>query len=251
MLNFSQSQLKEIKVYCKLNDISDTDAFIKACFEKGYNIEKYGLLSEDGRLIEKEVIVEKRVEVPVEVIKEVEKVVEVVKEVPVEKVVIKEVIQEIPVDRVVEKEVYITDDKQVDELLLKIQQLENEMSKSDLELNELRQEFSTKTQELEDVRQEFSTKTEEMENIFQNKMSKKDEELDKLRHSLDEVLAKPPVDTTKEKALQETLQKLKTQIIEKDKKIKELENELMNFLNSNEKKGIFLRGSNLGDTLYK
>ena len=90
-----------------------------------------------------------------------------------------------------------------------------------------------------------------MENIFQNKMAKKDEELDELKHNLDKVLAKPPVDTTKEKALQETLQKLKTQIIEKDKKIKELENELMNFLNSNEKKGIFLRGSNLGDTLYK
>jgi chromosome segregation ATPase len=218
MLNFSQSQLKEIKAYCKLNDISDTDAFIKNCFEKGYNIEKYGLLSEDGKLIEKEIIVEKRVEVPVEVIK----VVEVVKEVPVEKIVT------------------IYDKSDDSELLLKIQQLENQ-----------KKEFSTKTQEMEDVRQEFSTKTQEMENIFQNKMSKKDEEIDKLRHSLDEVLAKPPVDTTKEKALQETLQKLKTQIIEKDKKIKELENELMNFLNSNEKKGIFLRGSNLGDTLYK
>jgi len=204
MLNFSQSQLKEIKEYCKLNDISDTDAFINACFEKGYNIEKYGLLSEDGKPIEKEVIVEKRIEVPVE------------------------------------KIVTIYDKSDDSELLLKIQQLENQ-----------KKEFSTKTQELEDVRQEFSTKTQEMENIFQNKMAKKDEELDELKHNLDKVLAKPPVDTTKEKALQETLQKLKTQIIEKDKKIKELENELMNFLNSNEKKGIFLRGSNLGDTLYK
>jgi predicted RNase H-like nuclease (RuvC/YqgF family) len=204
MLNFSQSQLKEIKEYCKLNDISDTDAFINACFEKGYNIEKYGLLSEDGKPIEKEVIVEKRIEVPVE------------------------------------KIVTIYDKSDDSELLLKIQQLENQ-----------KKEFSTKTQEMEDVRQEFSTKTQEMENIFQNKMAKKDEELDELKHNLDKVLAKPPVDTTKEKALQETLQKLKTQIIEKDKKIKELENELMNFLNSNEKKGIFLRGSNLGDTLYK
>jgi predicted RNase H-like nuclease (RuvC/YqgF family) len=204
MLNFSQSQLKEIKAYCKLNDISDTDAFINACFEKGYNIEKYGLLSEDGKPIEKEVIVEKRIEVPVE------------------------------------KIVTIYDKSNDSELLLKIQQLENQ-----------KKEFSTKTQELEDVRQEFSTKTQEMENIFQNKIAKKNEELDELKHNLDKVLAKPPVDTTKEKALQETLQKLKTQIIEKDKKIKELENELMNFLNSNEKKGIFLRGSNLGDTLYK
>jgi len=234
MLNFSQSQLKEIRAYCKLNDISDTDAFIKACFEKGYNIEKYGLLSEDGKPIEK--IVEVVKEVPVEVIKEIEKVVEVVKEVPVKVIKVVEVVKEVPVEKIVT----IYDKSDDSELLLKIQQLENQ-----------KKEFSTKTQEMEDVRQEFSTKTQEMENIFQNKMSKKDEEIDKLRHSLDEVLAKPPVDTTKEKALQETLQKLKTQIIEKDKKIKELENELMNFLNSNEKKGIFLRGSNLGDTLYK
>ena len=53
----------------------------------------------------------------------VEKVIEVVKEVPVEKVVIQEVVKEVPIDRVVEKEIFITDDKQVTELLLKIQQL--------------------------------------------------------------------------------------------------------------------------------
>ena len=36
--------------------------------------------------------------------------------------------------------------------------------------------------------------TQEMENIFQDKMSKKQQELDELRHSLDELLAKPPVE---------------------------------------------------------
>lgn len=33
--------------------------------------------------------------------------------------------------------------------------------------------------------EKFSTKTSKTENIFQKEMSKKDEELDKLRHSLD------------------------------------------------------------------
>jgi predicted RNase H-like nuclease (RuvC/YqgF family) len=51
------------------------------------------------------------VEVPVEVIKEVEKIVEVIKEVPVEKII--------------EKIIQVSDDTQINELLLKIQQLEN------------------------------------------------------------------------------------------------------------------------------
>jgi len=307
-INISQSDLKEIKAYCKLNNISDTEAFIKSCFDKGYYLEKYGLLDDSGKpkVVEKEVIkevivevekivekpvieyvdvireVEKEIEkvveiikeVPVEVIKEVEKVVEVVKEVPVdrvvekiievtkevpvEKVVIQEVVKEVPVDRVVEKEVYITDDSQVkelgdkvaklndgrNELLLKIQQLESD-----------KQLFSTKIDELEGERQKFSTKTEEMENIFQNKMSKKDEELDKLRHSLDELLAKPPVvvknettDNSKQKALEETLQKLRGQMIEKDKKIKELEKTIEDIQSMGGKGATYLSGSNLGRT---
>ena len=75
----------------------------------------------------------------------------------------------------------------MNELLSKIQQLESD-----------KQIFSTKIGEYETERQIFSTKMEEMENIFQNKMSKKDRELDELRHSLDELLAKPPVEVVKE-----------------------------------------------------
>ena len=105
---------------------------------KGSILKRYGLLGktlnegekdlkiggEQEKQAIKEVIVEKRVEIPVEVIKEVEKIVEVIKEVPIE--------------RVVEKEVYITDNTQVNELLLKIQELENGMSKKNEELDELR-----------------------------------------------------------------------------------------------------------------
>ena len=54
----------EIKEYCKINNISDVDAFIIEKISTGFNIEKYG----NAPFI-KEVIVEK--EVPIETIKEV------------------------------------------------------------------------------------------------------------------------------------------------------------------------------------
>ena len=102
-INFSSSELKDIKAFCKLNGL-DINEFVKDCFSQGYQIEKYGLLNADGvKVVEKEVIKEVRVEVPVE--KVVEK--EVIKEVPVE--VIKEVekiiTKNVPVEKEVIKEV--------------------------------------------------------------------------------------------------------------------------------------------------
>jgi hypothetical protein len=196
------------------------------------------------------------VEIPVEVIKEVvkieyvevpvEKIVEVIKEVIVEKEVIKEIIKEVPVEKIVT----IYDNSSENELLLKIQQLE--------------QEFSTKTTEIGIIRQEFSTITTENENIFHYKMSKKDEELDELRRTLDEHLAKPPVEVVVEKettdnlskskldALQNTLAKVRQETLEKDKKIKELEQTIQEIQKFQEnKQAVYLKGSNLDDKLYK
>ena len=180
-------------------------------------------------------------EVPVERV--VEKVIEVVKEIPVEKVVIQEVVKEVPIDRVVEKEIFITDDKQVTELLLKIQQLESD-------------------------KQLFSTITTEMENIFQKEMSKKDDDIAELRQTLDEHLAKPPVErivevvvekettdnSSKSKldALQNTLAKVRQETLDKDKKIRELEQtiqEIQKFQDN--KQAVYFKGSNLDDKLYK
>ena len=128
-LNYSKIFIKEtlgsVDSFCKLNNIDDVDGFIKTIFQEGFNIKKYGLLGKtlnegekdlkmggiEEKRVEIEVIREIRVEVPVEVIKEVEKVVEVIKEVPVEKII--------------EKIVEVSDDTQINELLLKIQQLEN------------------------------------------------------------------------------------------------------------------------------
>jgi hypothetical protein len=193
------------------------------------------------------------VEIPVEIIKEVEKIVEVIKEVPVdrvvekvievtkeipvEKVVIKEVIKEVPVEKVVTKIEYISDDTQLNELLLKIQQLEQE-------------------------KQTFSTKTEEVENVYQDKISKKDEELDELRHSLDELLAKPPVEKIvevivekpivdeKQKLLQQTLQNLRGQLNLKDEEIKKLKEDIEYLKGEIDKPATFLRTSNLKDNIY-
>ena len=136
---FSREIMQTVFAFCEDENIKDIDNFMYLCFKQGFDIKRYGLLGktlnegekdlkiggEQEKQAIKEVIVEKRVEIPVEVIKEVEKIVEVIKEVPIE--------------RVVEKEVYITDNTQVNELLLKIQELENGMSKKNEELYELRQ----------------------------------------------------------------------------------------------------------------
>ena len=276
-LDYKQSQ--DLTRYCELNKLVPEDIAKKSYLE-GFMIEKYGLLgktlNEGEKHVIKEVIVEKRVEIPVEVIKEVvkieyvevpvekvvtvekpvEKLVEVIKEVPVERVV-QEVVKEVPIDRVVEKEVFITDDKQVTELLLKIQQLESD-----------KQLFSTKTQELEEQAQKFSTITTEMENIFQKEMSKKDDDIAELRQTLDEHLAKPPVEkivevvvekettdnSSKSKldALQNTLAKVRQETLDKDKKIRELEQtiqEIQKFQDN--KQAVYFKGSNLDDKLYK
>ena len=267
----TKDELKDLESYCALNKFN-VDKIIKSSFKQGFSIEKYGLLgktvNEGEKHLIKEVIVEKRVEIPVEVIKEVvkieyvevpvevikevtvEKLVEVIKEVPIDKVVIKEIIKEVPVEKIVT----IYDNSSENELLLKIQQLE--------------QEFSTKTTEIGTIKQEFSTITTENENIFHYKMSKKDEELDELRRTLDEHLAKPPVEkivevvvekettdnSSKSKldALQNTLAKVRQETLEKDKKIKELEQtiqEIQKFQDN--KQAVYLKGSNLDDKLYK
>ena len=149
---FSKEIMQTVFAFCEDENIKDIDNFMYLCFKQGFDIKRYGLLGktlnvgekdlkiggEQEKQVIKEVIVEKRVEIPVEVIKEVEKIVEVIKEVPIE--------------RVVEKEVYITDNTQVNELLLKIQELENGMSKKNEELDELRRSLDISKQNVGDDR---------------------------------------------------------------------------------------------------
>ena len=289
-LELDSNQYKDLTRYCGLNKFIPEEIAKKSYLE-GFTIEKYGLLGKThnngekdlktGEIQEKrveiEVIREKRVEIPVEVIKEVIKIEYV--EIPVEKRV------EVPVEKIVERIVNVTDDTKINELLLKIQQLENRpieivevvkevpvdrvvekiiYTTDDIQINELGEKIA----KLENERQLFSTKTTEMENIFHNKMSKKDEELDELRRTLDEHLSKPPVEKivelvvekeitdnslkSKLDALQNTLTKVRQETLEKDKKIKELEltiQEIQKFQEN--KQAVYLKGSNLDDKLYK
>ena len=218
---FNKETLNSVESFCNLNNIDDVDSFIKNIFQEGFNIKKYGLLGKtlnegekhlktggiEEKRVEIEVIREIRVEVPVEVIKEVEKIVTKIE--------------------------YISDKNGETELLLKIQQLE--------------EEISTKTTEIGIIRQEFSTKTTEMENNFQNEMSKKDLELDELRRNLDINL-----DDNKVKMLQQTVQNLTSEVRDLKKKNEELNKQMLDTPKQlGDIPAKFHSSSNLNNDLYK
>lgn len=242
-LNLSSTENKDLISYCNLNDLRISEV-IKKSYLEGFNIERYGLLNMGGireKQVEKEVIVEKRVEIPVEVIKEVvrveyvevpvDRIVEIIKEVPsppieteVIKYVDREVIKEVKVEVPVEKIVYIYDKKE-EEVVTKVE------TNCD--------EFLSKIQELE------SRKPEVIEVI-------KEVPVEVIKEV---VIEKESTDIglkSKLEAIQNTVQKLKLDNIEKDKKIREYEKtieEIQNF--QQDRKAAFLKGSNLDDTLYK
>ena len=151
-LTINKELYDDIKKFCNLNKIDDIDKFILKCLKQGVDIQRYGLLGGietiEEKIVEKEIIVEKRVEVPVEVIKEVEKIIEVPIETVKEIIVEKEVIKEIPVEIVVEKIVnisgtsepqivYVQDEVQINLLKNLLKDLEIEKSEllSKLEKN--------------------------------------------------------------------------------------------------------------------
>lgn len=144
----------------------------------------------------------------------------------VEKVVVKEIVKEVPVEKIVT----IYDKSDDSELLSKIQHLENGMSK-------------------------------------------KQEELAEVRRTLDELLTKPPVEKIVEvvvekeitdnsskvklDAIQTTLAKVRQETLEKDEKIKELENTIQELENTiqelkktqENRQAVYLKGSNLNNKL--
>lgn len=251
-LNLSSTENKDLISYCNMNDLRISEV-IKKSYLEGFNIERYGLLNVGGtreKQVEKEVIVEKRVEIPVEVIKEVvkieyievekpvEKIIEIIKEVPIERVVEKivEIVKEIPVEKivlkdvikevVVEKVIKVSDDTQVNELLLKIEELENKPPKV-----------------LEVIREVPVEKIVEIIKEVQVEVIK------------EVVVEKESTDIglkSKLEAIQNTVQKLKQDNIEKDNKIGEYEKTIEDIQKfQTDRRAAFLKGSNLDDTLYK
>lgn len=202
-INLSSKTTKEVVSYCKLNDIEDVDKFVSDCFKQGLDMEMYGLLGDDsGKTGE---IREKIVEVPVEVIKEVEKIVEV----PVEviKYVDKEVIKEVFVTKIE----YISDENTNNELLSRIEELENQPPK------------------IVEVIKEVEIPVEKVV------------EVEKIVYTSDD---------TKLQMLQTTLQNIRKELLDKNNRIKELEkiiNEFNSFVQN--KPALYHRGSNINDKL--
>jgi hypothetical protein len=235
IINLSQQEIKDIQRFCELNKIEDIPTFLRTCAWKGYEVEKYGLLGKMGGIQEKrveiEVIREKRVEIPVEVIKEVVKIEYV--EVPVE--VIKEVIKEVPVEKIVT----IYDNSSENELLLKIQQLEDE-----------KKIFSTKLTDTEQRLHIFSTKTQENENIFQNRINElENREPERIEIVKEVVIEKTTTDNSKQKALEETIQKIRTELQLKNKEINNLKLTITDMQKQGGSKSVYMDGSNLGKIL--
>jgi hypothetical protein len=254
-IKLSNTEHKDLLSYCNLNDLLISEV-AKKSFTTGFNIERYGLLNPFGnqeKEVVKEVIVEKRVEIPIETIKEiiqveyievpvekiievikevpVEKIVEVIKEVPVERVVVQEVIKEIPVEKVITKTEYVSDDTQINELLSKIQQLE-EMPPKVVEV----------IKEVPVDRVVIQEKTVEVpvEKIVVQ---------EKIVEVIKEVVGEGG-DKSKLDALQSTVMKLRQETLEKDKKIREYEQTIQDIQKFQEdRKAVYLSGSNLNKTL--
>ena len=221
MLNLTNSEIKDIELFCELNEIK-IEEFVKECFNKGYQIEKYGLLTIDGQtVIEKEVIKEVVKEVPVEVIKEVVKEVEVevIKEIIVEKPVevIKEVIIEKPIEVI--KEVYITDDNKIEELIKKIEVLENRPP--EIVEKEIVKEIEVEVETIKEIIKEVEV-VKEVEN--KDKLNK----------------------------LQDTIQSLRDDITKKEDKILHLEENLLELKKiQGPTRAQYMSSSNLNDNLYR
>lgn len=129
----------EVWEYCRLNDITDIDAFILKSVQQGFNIEKYGTtpfkIGGEPEVIEKEVV--KVITATTEV--------EIIKEIPIEIEVIKEV------EKIVE--VTVTDNELIDKLGIEKEHLNTKIN-----------ELSKKIEGLEKTLEDEKQKVEELSN---------------------------------------------------------------------------------------
>jgi hypothetical protein len=123
----------EIEAYCELNEL-DVSKTLNEALRSGFTILQYGMGPNTAKPKER----------VVEVIKEV------IKEVPVEKIV--EVVKEVPVEVI--KEVMISDDTKIDELLIKINDLENNNGQLTNEVKNLKVEGDKTKIDLVDCKKE-------------------------------------------------------------------------------------------------
>jgi len=235
-IKLSNTEHKDLLSYCNLNDLL-VSSVVKDSFTTGFNIERYGLLNAGVETKEKEVIKEviKYVEVPVVEEKEVVKIeyVEVEKrvEVPVDRII--EVIKEIPSPPTEIKVIEYVDREVIKEVIKEVfvSNNDNIYDKPEPEIREVIIEKIVEV--IKEVEKIVEVPVEVVKEIIIEKESDGN--------------WKPKLE-----ALQNTVQKLKQDNIEKDRQLKEYEKtieEIQKF--QQDKKAAFLRGSNLNDTLYK
>jgi len=224
-INLSRKQLKDVEAFCKLNEIENIEEFLVNCFIDGYEIEKYGLLRNTGGKDKKRVETpsenKKRVETPLErnLIEYVEVEKEIIKEVIVEKPI--EVIKEVFVEKIVVHTEYVTDDIKVQELLDEIQLLKNRPPTIQVVEKEVVKEIQVEVPV--EIIKEIPT-----------------------------VVKKTTVDSSKQKALEETIQKLRVELQLKNKEIQDLNDVIKKTLGSAESvRGVYLDGSNLNRTINR
>jgi hypothetical protein len=228
-LNLSSEEHKELVSYCNLNDLL-ISSVVKDSFKTGFNIERYGLLNVNQatqeKIVEKEVI--KYVEVPKEIEKEVIRIEYVEVEKPVEKIV--EIIKEVPAPPTEVKVVEYVDREVIKEVPVEkvVEKIVNIYDNSQInELLDKIKELESKPPRMVEVIKEVP-----VEKIVEKQVG--------------------ITDNSKLEALQNTLAKIRKDNIEKDLKIKELEKTIEQIQNLNEdKKAVFLSGSNLENKLYK
>jgi hypothetical protein len=231
-INLSNSEHKDLISFCNLNDLLVSET-IKKSYLTGFNIERFGLLSAGQNTIEVEVEKEviKYVEIPIETIKEVikieyvdvpvEKIVEVIKEVVVEKIV--EVIKEVPSPPTEIKVIEYIDREVVKEVIKEVfvSNIDNIYDKPEPIIIEKIVEVIKEVEKIIEV--------EKIVEVI--KEVEKDGD-DKLKLKMD--------------ALQNTLQKIRTENIEKDKLINEYQKTIEDIQKFQEnKQAVYLSGSNL------
>jgi hypothetical protein len=239
-IELSSKEYKDLISYCNLNKL-DPDTILKKSYLEGFNIERYGLLGDDSgkiggieeKQVEIEVIREIRVEVPVEVVKYVEVPVEIIKEVEVIQYVDREVVNEVPVEIIKEKIVNVIQEVPVEKIVYIYDKKEEEVvTNLDNICDKPKPIIIEKIVEVpvEVIKEVIVEKEVIKEVIVENDTDSK------LRPKLD--------------ALQQTVQKLKLDNIEKDKLIKEYEKTIQDIQKFNEgTKAMFLKGSNLDNKL--
>lgn len=147
IINLNSNDYNDFVRFCEINGYDENKKSVQ-CFTKGYNLEKYGSLSDpEPQIIEKEVVKE------------------IIIEKPIEKEIIKEIIVEKPIEII--KEVEKLDNNKINKLYKKIIELENQNKI----LNSKNENFKHENSEIEEIK---------------NTLLERDDEISRLKRKLNE-----------------------------------------------------------------